>query len=122
MLPLLDSLLAAGYHPAELWADRGYCSDQLRAEIAARGITPKISRRRRRGEPPLPGQATRIGRSGRQRVIRRADPDARHRWVVERTNAWLRRFKRLTIRTEPNSRVYHAYLTIALLIILARAL
>jgi len=122
LLPLLDNILAAGYQPAELWADRGYCSEHLRAEITARGLSPHISRRRRRGEPPLPGQATRIGRSGSQRVTRRADPQARHRWVVERTNAWLRRFRRLTIRTEPNSRVYHAYLTIALLIILARAL
>jgi transposase len=51
-----------------------------------------------------------------------SDPQARHRWVVERTNAWLRRFRRLTIRTEPNSHAYHAYLTLALLIILGRAL
>jgi transposase len=54
-------------------------------------------------------------------VLRTSDPLARHRWVIERTNAWLRRFRRLTIRTEPNSRAYHAYLTIALLIILTRA-
>jgi transposase len=54
-------------------------------------------------------------------VLKASDPSARHRWVVERTNAWLRRYRRLTIRTEPNSRVYLAYLTIALLIILTRA-
>jgi transposase len=55
-------------------------------------------------------------------VIRTSDPLARHRWVVERTNAWLRRFRRLSTRTEPNSLVYLAYLTIALIIILGRAL
>lgn len=122
LLPLLDSVLAAGYRPGELWADRGYCSEKLRGEITARGLTPRISRRRHRGQPTPPDQPTRIGRSGERTVIRRSDPEARHRWVVERTNAWLRRFRRLTIRTEPNSNVYLAYLTIALLIILARAL
>lgn len=122
LLPLVDALRQAGYRPGEVWADRGYCSNPLRAELEARGISAQISRRRRAGEAPLPGQATRIGRSGRQKVVRRTDPQARHRWVVERTNAWLRRFRRLTIRTEPNSQVYLAYLTIALVIILGRAL
>jgi transposase len=50
-------------------------------------------------------------------VTRSSDPLARNRWVIERTNAWLRRFKRLTTRTEPNSEVYRAYLTLALTII-----
>jgi transposase len=122
LLPLLDDVLAAGYRPAELWADRGYCSDRLRQAIRERGVEPHISRRRRAGEPPLPGQATRIGRAGHQKVVRRRDPEGRHRWVVERTNAWLRRFRRLTIRTEPNGHVYLAYLTLALIVVLARAL
>ena len=54
-------------------------------------------------------------------MTKTSDPQARHRWVVERTNAWLRRFRRLTIRTEPNRAIYLAYLTLALTIILARA-
>jgi IS5 family transposase len=122
LLPLIDALRAAGYQPQEVWADRGYCSDPLRAQLQSRGISPQISRRRRAGEPLLPGQSGRPGRRGRQSVTRTSDPLARHRWVVERTNAWLRRFKRLTIRTEPNSDVYLAYLTLALIIILGRAL
>lgn len=122
LLPLVDALRAAGYQPTEVWADRGYCSRSLRDELTARGIRPQISQRRRAGQAPAPEQSTRPGRRGRQRVTRTSDPHARHRWVVERTNAWLRRFRRLTIRTEPNSRVYLAYLTIALLIILDRAL
>lgn len=121
LLPLIDALRAAGYHPGEVWADRGYCSDGLRAQLSERGIAPRISKRRRQGDPPGPGQTTRLGTRGRRRVVRTSDPLARHRWVVERTNAWLRRFRRLTIRGEPDSRVYLAYLTIALLIILARA-
>lgn len=122
LLPLIDTLLQAGYQPAEVWADRGYCSDPLRAALRAREINPQISRRRRPGDPLLPGQTSRPGRRGRKPVTRTSDPLARHRWVVERTNAWLRRFRRLTIRTEPNSTVYLTYLTIALIIILGRAL
>lgn len=122
LIPLVEDVLAHGYQPAEVWADRGYCSDPLRAEITALGITPRISRRKRSNEAETPEQRKRTGTRGRKKVVRRADPDARHRWVVERTNAWLRRFRRLNTRTEPNSRVYHAYLTLALVLILARAL
>ena len=85
-------------------------------------MTAQISRRRRHGDPLPPGQTRHPKARGRKHHIRSRDPNARHRWVVERTNAWLRRFKRLTIRTEPNSHTYLAYLTLALTIILARAL
>jgi transposase len=122
LLPLVDELRERGYRPAEVWADRGYCSDPLRSALNQRGISDKISRRRRPGEPDLPGQKRRAGTRGRARVTRRSDPDARHRWVVERTNAWLRRFRRLNTRYEPQAHVYHAYLTLALVLILARAL
>jgi transposase len=122
LLPLLDAVHAHEHRPRELWADRGYCSDPLREQIRARGLTPMISRRRRAGDPLQPGQHTRPGTRGRRRVLKTSDPHARHRWPVERTNAWLRRFRRLTIRTEPNSAVYLAYLTLALIVILARSL
>jgi transposase len=115
-------VLARGQPPDELWADRGYCSDPLRAAVAARGVTPVISRRKRANEPEAASQKTRTGSRGRRTVLRRADPNARGRRVVERTNAWLRRFRRLNTRVDPNSRVYLAYLTLALTLILARAL
>jgi IS5 family transposase len=115
-------VLARGYRPRELWADRGYRSDDLREQIAEREVSPQISRRKRSNEPESPDQPKRTGTRGRKKVIRRADPNARQRWVVERTNAWLRRFRRLTIRTEPNSRVYLAYLTLAIVLILPRDL
>ena len=122
LLPLVDSLRQAGYQPLQVWADRGYDSAELERALREREIEPRISKRRRAGQPPLPGQTSRSGRRGRQKVTRTSDPLARHRWVVERTNAWLRRFRRLTIRTEPNSAVYLAYLTLALIIILDRSL
>jgi transposase len=121
LLPLVDALRSAGYHPGEVWADRGYCSQALRDALRERGITPKISQRRRAGDPLRPGQTSRTGSRGRRRVLKTSDPLARKRWVVERTNAWLRRFRRLSIRTEPNSLVYLSYLTLALIIILGRA-
>lgn len=121
LLPLVELLHAAGYRPGEVWADRGYCSEPLREQLRQRGIEPRISQRRRPGDPLQPGQTARQGTRGRKRVTRTSDPLARKRWVVERTNAWLRRYRRLTIRTEPNSHVYLAYLTIALILILDRA-
>lgn len=118
---MVDALREAGYRPAEVWADRGYDSSALDRQLRERKIQPVISKRRRPGDPLLPGQTSRPATRGRKRVTKTSDPLARHRWVVERTNAWLRRFKRLTIRTEPNSTVYLTYLTIALLIILDRS-
>lgn len=123
LLPLVDAVTAAGYQPISVWADRGYCSNTLRQALLERGITPQISKRRHRSDPLPDGQQARHPKArGREHHVRTRDPNARHRWVVERTNAWLRRFKRLTIRNEPNHRVYLAYLTLALIIILARAL
>lgn len=104
-------------------ADRGYCSEPLRAELADRGIRPRISKRRFSTNTPLqPGQTTRPGTRGRQKVTRTSDPHAHLRWIIERTNAWLLAFRRITIRREPNSRHWRAYLTLAALIILTRAL
>ena len=111
----------AGYRPGEVWADRGYCSEALREALTQRCIQPQISRRRKPGSAPPPVSTLNAGRR-RERATRIRDPLARHRWVVERTNAWIRRFRRLTIRTEPNSTVYLGYLTLALLIILSRSL
>jgi IS5 family transposase len=117
---LIDRLRDNGYQPGEVWADRGYCSDRLRDELLERGITPRISQRRK--PTGRPEKASLNAALKQEKARRVKDPDARHRWVVERTNAWLRRFRRLTIRTEPSSRVYHAYLTLALIVILARSL
>ncbi len=123
LLPLIDALLIDGYRQGEAWADRGYCSNPLRQALRERGIKPEISKRRHRNDPLPDGQQPRHPKArGRQHHIRTPDPNARHRWVVERTNAWLRRFKRLTTRTEPNSQIYLPYLTLALTIILTRSL
>ena len=53
--------------PAKLHADKAYDSSALRRALRARGITPRIARR---------------GIDASERL-------GRHRWVVERTFAWL---------------------------------
>jgi transposase len=37
----------------------------------------------------------------------------RHRWVVERSLAWLTGYRRLTIRYELSARLFTAFLTLA---------
>ena len=83
-----------------MWADRGYDGESLRDRIRERGVEPVISRRRRPGEPAA-ADAVMIERGGR-RVARSRDPNGRHRWPVERTNSWLRNWRRVSTRWERN--------------------
>jgi transposase len=99
LLPLLDALLARGIVPAELWADRGYDGEQLRAQTRLRGVEPVISRRRRASDPaPPPGTPTIL--RGNTRRPKPRDPNARHRWPIERTTSWLRNWRRVATRWE----------------------
>jgi transposase len=45
----------------------------------------------------------------------------RHRWVVERTLAWLNQFRRLTIRYERRSEIHAACLSLGCSLICLRA-
>jgi hypothetical protein len=93
--------LARGIVPAELWADRGYDGEELRRQLASRGLRPMISRRRRAGDPQPPAGTPTIERARRRR-FRPHDPLGRHRWPVERTNSWLRNWRRVSTRWERN--------------------
>ncbi len=64
--------------PAKLHADKAYDSSDLRRSLRASGITPRIARR---------------GVDSSERL-------GRHRWVVERTFAWLLGYRRLGVRYE----------------------
>jgi transposase len=46
----------------------------------------------------------------------------RHRWVVERTLAWLKFFRRLTIRYEVRDDIHFAFLQLACCLLLVRRL
>jgi len=74
--------------PAKLHADKAYDSRALRAELRRRGIQPRIARRQ----------------------IDTSERLGRYRWVVERTGAWLKRFRRLRIRDEKLEEIHQAFL------------
>jgi transposase len=120
LLPLLDALRARGLEPVEVWADRGYFSYQLEQELRARGFEPHLSKPRRAGEPIPPGTPTRQVWRGRQRRPRTPDPHARHRWPVERTNAWLKSLRRIATRYDRKPDNYLAVLQLGVILILTR--
>jgi transposase len=86
--------------PEELYADRGYDSDQTRALLAWLGIEPRMARRR-----------TAHG-SGLGKV----------RWVVERTISWLKGMRRLRIRYDRLGTMQEAWDTLAACVICFRLL
>jgi transposase len=102
----LDPMVAAlpavrgrrGRPPRKPWAlqgDRAYDSQPHRARLWAQGIAPILARRRT-------GHGSGLGIS---------------RWVVERTLAWLHRFRRLTVRYERRADVHQAFLTLGCVLI-----
>ena len=72
--------------PDKLHANKAYDHHRCRSECWKRRITPCIARRH-------VDSSERLGR---------------HRWVVERTLAWLNRFRRLTIRYERRADIHEA--------------
>ena len=77
--------------PSKLHAAKAYDQAVLRARIRGRGI------------------AVRIARKG----IETGDRLGRHRWVIERTLAWLTGYRRLTLRYERHASHFLAFLTLA---------
>ena len=77
--------------PAKLHADKAYDYRTLRRWLRDRGITPRIAR---------------IG-------LDTSDTLGRHRWVVERSFAWLSGYRRLTLRYERHGHLFNAFLTLA---------
>ena len=120
MLPLVDELIASGRLPAELWADRGYYGAELRLQLRLRGIEPMISERRERGSPAAPGTPT--VRRGNRRRPRPRDPLARKRWPVERTNSWLRNWRRVATRWERRPEHWLAVIQVAAALTIYRTL
>jgi transposase len=77
--------------PGKLHAGKAYDQAGLRAWVRGRGI------------------AVRIARKG----IEVSDRLGRHRWVTERTLAWLTGYRRLTLRYERDASHFLAFLTLA---------
>lgn len=74
--------------PEKLHADKAYDLPRCRAALRRRGIKPRIARR---------------GIESSERL-------GRHRWVVERTLAWLAKYRRLAIRYERRADIHLAFL------------
>jgi transposase len=74
--------------PEKLHADKGYDFRRCRDACRRRGVKYRIARR---------------GVESTERL-------GRHRWVVERTLAWLARYRRLTIRYERLVAMHRAFL------------
>jgi IS5 family transposase len=86
--------------PEKLHGDKGYDFDRCRAACRKRGITPRIARR----------------------GIESSEKLGRYRWVVERTLAWLARYRRLAVRYERRAELHLAFLLIACALICWKAL
>ncbi len=76
--------------PAKLHADKGYDYPRCRRALRRRHIKIRIARK---------------GIESSQRL-------GRHRWAVERTFAWLHRYRRLRIRDERSADLHQAFLTL----------
>jgi transposase len=110
---LVDQTLAARVtpqyrKPQRLIGDKGYDSDPLREQLAARGIT-LIS----------PYRHWRVNRRYEDRRRLRV---YRERWVIERTIAWFGAFRRLLIRHERSTRMFLAFFQFAAALIVLRRL
>jgi IS5 family transposase len=76
--------------PEKLHADKAYASKRNRAALRRRGIRPRIAR-------PKVDSSKRLGR---------------HRWVAERSFAWLHRNRRLLVRFERHDPPHQAFLAL----------
>ena len=84
--------------PGKLHADKGYDYAKCRAALRRRHVQGRIARK----------------------GVERSDRLGRHRWVVERTLAWLNRFRRLAVRYERRADIHLAFLLLACSLICLR--
>ena len=94
------------YH--HLCLDRAYNSKSIEKEIIKRGYVPHIPYKRKRGQI-------------RKKTYQKKYPSAKNkRWVVERTNSWHNRFRKLFIRYEKKVENYLGLVQLSCSIIIYR--
>ena len=86
--------------PDKVHADKAYDIPRCRQALSQRHIRIRIARKGR-------DSSARLGR---------------HRWVVERTLAWLSQHRRLTLRYERRADIHDAFLTLGCALICFKAL
>jgi len=84
LMPALNDVPVAVPPGTPVIADKGHDADALRDELEAAGYTPIIPHRKNRVKPSR-NDGRRLRRYG-------------HRWLVERTNAWLHCYRGLAVR------------------------
>jgi transposase len=107
LIPLLDAVPPVRgcvgrprRRPDRVIADRGYDYDKYRRQLRKRGIKPEIARRQTDHGSGL----------------------GRHRWVVERTFAWLHQLKRLLVRYDRRHDIHEAFLALGCCLVCYRRL
>ena len=95
------------YH--HLCLDRAYQSKPIENEIIKRGYVPHIPYKRKRGQ--MKEENTNQ---------KRYSPSKNKRWVVERTNSWHNRFRKLFTRYEKKSENYLGLVHLSCSIIIYR--
>ena len=86
--------------PQKLHADKAYDIPRCRQALRRRHIACRIARK---------------GIDSSERL-------GQHRWVVERTLAWLNRFRRLTVRYERRTDIHQAFTTLGCALLCFRTL
>jgi IS5 family transposase len=92
LLPALDDIPLEIPPGTPVIADKGHDSDALRDDLEAEGFRPIIPHRSGRVKP---------ARNDGRRLRR-----YRHRWLIERTNAWLHCYRGLAMRWSFYSSMY----------------
>lgn len=98
---LLEAAVVELPETCRLLYDGAADSDPLRERLAARGVDLICPHRKNRVKPP-----TQDGRKLRRR---------RHRWRVERTNAWLQNYGRIIIRKDRHGLLFLGWTQLACL-------
>jgi len=119
LIPLVERLIEQKRKPGEVWADRGYASKTLDEQLAQLEIAARISKRRRPSDPIPEGTPTREVWRGTRKHLKTIDPNGRHRWPVERTNAWLKSKRRIATRRDVKDTTYLGFIQLGMLHILA---
>jgi transposase len=109
-ITLVEATLASRFilaKPKRLIGDKAYDSDPLDRRLQSKGIEMIAPHRRNRTQP-----ATQDGRPLRR---------YRRRWKIERLNAWLQNFRRVSVRYEQIAENYLGLLHLACIMILLKA-
>src|SRR6476619_6680263 len=96
-------------HHHHLCLDRAYNSKRIENEIIKRGYVPHIPYKRKRGQKKKENSSQKKYSSAKNK-----------RWVIERTNSWHNRFRKLFIRYERKMKNYLSLVQLSSSIIIYR--